>query len=126
MLNKNVLEMSQMVPVGTPVRIINEPYKIGFSNGRVYLEVHEPLNVKDGSLVAKSDKSHLTPEDLQNKYAGFINFLLKHKELENSIQIDKDKAFAVVGAETGIPQEIGVTTTVMPSTDEGQSLDYVQ
>jgi len=126
MLNKNVLEMSQMVPVGTPVRIINEPYKIGFSNGRVYLEVHEPLNVKDGSLVAKSDKSHLTPEDLQNKYAGFINFLLKHKELENSIQIDKDKAFAVVGAETGIPQEIGVTTTVMPSADEGQSLDYVQ
>jgi L,D-transpeptidase ErfK/SrfK len=27
MLNNNVLELSKMVPVGTPVRIINEPYK---------------------------------------------------------------------------------------------------
>ena len=123
MLNKNVLEMAQMVPVGTPVRIINEPYKLGLSGGKVYLEVHEPLNVKDGSLVAVSDKSHLTPEDLQNKYAGFINFLLKHKDLENSIQIDKDKAFPVVGAETGIPEEIGVANSAEPV---GQSLDYVQ
>ena len=81
------------------------------------------LNVKDGSLLAKSDKSHLTPEDLQNKYAGFINFLLKHKDLEKVIQIDKDKAFPVVGAETGIPQEIGVANTTVP---QGQSLDYVQ
>jgi len=107
----------------TPVRIINEPYKLGLSDGKVYLEVHEPLNVKEGSLLAVSDKSHLTPEDLQNKYAAFINFLLKHKDLENSIQIDKDKAFPVVGAETGIPEEIGVANSVEPV---GQSLDYVQ
>ncbi|MQT58219.1 L,D-transpeptidase family protein [Pseudomonas sp. FSL R10-0399] len=123
MLNKNVLELAKMVPVGTPVRIINEPYKLGVSGGKVFLEVHEPLNVKDGSLLAKSDKSHLTQEDLQNKYAGFINFLLKHKDLEKVIQIDKDKAFPVVGAETGIPQEIGVANTTV---QQGESLDYVQ
>ena len=123
MLNQNVLEMSRMVPVGTPVRIINEPYKIGVSGGKVFLEVHEPLNVKDGSLLAVSDKSHLTPEDLQNKYAAFMNFLLKHKALENNIQIDKDKAFPVVGAETGIPAEIGISNSAVVG---GQSLDYVQ
>lgn len=129
MLNKNVLELSTLVPVGTPVRIINEPYKIGVSGGKVYLEVHEPLNVKDGSLVAKSDKSHLTEEDLQTKYVGFMNFLLKHKDLENTVQIDRQKAFPVVGAETGIPAEIGFSTAVPPEgfvKPEGQSLDYVQ
>ena len=132
MLNKNVLQMSQLVPVGTPVRIINEPYKMGVSGGKVYLEVHEPLNVKDGSLLAKSDKSHLTQEDKEQKWAGFMNFVLKHKALEDTIQIDKEKAFPVVVAETGVPAEIGISTAVVPQVPglseepQGQSLDYVQ
>ena len=33
----------QLVPVGTPVRIIHEPFKVGQKNGRVYLEVHQPI-----------------------------------------------------------------------------------
>ena len=93
------------------------------SGGKVFLEVHEPLNVKGGSLLAVSDKSHLTPEDLQSKYAGFMNFLLKHPALENNILIDKDLAFPVVGAETGIPAVIGTSNAGMAT---GQSLDYVQ
>jgi len=32
------------VPVGTPVRIINEPYKVGWMNGALYLEAHQPLS----------------------------------------------------------------------------------
>jgi L,D-transpeptidase ErfK/SrfK len=52
-----------------------------------------------------------------------MNFLLKHKALENNIQIDKDKAFPVVGAETGIPAEIGISNSPVA---DGQSLDYVQ
>jgi L,D-transpeptidase ErfK/SrfK len=31
------------VPVGTPVRLINQPYKVGVSQGQVYLEAHPPL-----------------------------------------------------------------------------------
>ena len=32
------------VPVGTPVRIINEPYKLGWDGGQLYLEAHRPLS----------------------------------------------------------------------------------
>jgi L,D-transpeptidase ErfK/SrfK len=32
-----------MVNIGTPVRIIHEPYKIGFEKGEIYLEAHKPL-----------------------------------------------------------------------------------
>jgi L,D-transpeptidase ErfK/SrfK len=32
-----------LVPVGTPVRIIHEPFKVGEQNGKVYLEVHQPI-----------------------------------------------------------------------------------
>ena len=31
------------VPVGTPVRIINEPYVAGWRDGELYLEAHQPL-----------------------------------------------------------------------------------
>ncbi|KXU37310.1 hypothetical protein AXE65_03715 [Ventosimonas gracilis] len=43
MLNPNVLELASMVKVGTPVRIIDMPYKIGKSGGQFYLEAHAPL-----------------------------------------------------------------------------------
>ncbi|MGH8595763.1 MAG: L,D-transpeptidase family protein [Gammaproteobacteria bacterium] len=32
------------VPVGTPVRLVNQPYKVGLAQGQVYLEVHPPLD----------------------------------------------------------------------------------
>ena len=33
----------ELVPVGTPMRIIHEPFKVGKQNGKVYLEVHQPI-----------------------------------------------------------------------------------
>ncbi|MDJ0807886.1 MAG: L,D-transpeptidase family protein [Gammaproteobacteria bacterium] len=32
------------VPIGTPVRIINQPYKAGWHNGELYVEAHNPLS----------------------------------------------------------------------------------
>jgi L,D-transpeptidase ErfK/SrfK len=31
------------VPVGTPVHILNEPVKVGWASGELYVEVHPPL-----------------------------------------------------------------------------------
>ncbi len=36
----------QSVPLGTPVRIINQPYKAGWRKGSLYLEIHPQLNRK--------------------------------------------------------------------------------
>ncbi len=33
-----------MVSVGTPVNIVNQPYKIGHMGNRIFLEAHRPLN----------------------------------------------------------------------------------
>jgi L,D-transpeptidase ErfK/SrfK len=32
------------IPVNTPIRIINEPYKLGWIDGQLYLEAHQPLS----------------------------------------------------------------------------------
>ena len=121
MFNKNVLQMASMVPVGTPVRIINEPYKIGVSGGKVYLELHQPLNVSDGSLVAVGAPSAASIEELNERYNAVMNAVLKRPDLKDTIQIDRDKAWEVVRAETGVPTEVGFDI----SAPAGQSLDYI-
>lgn len=121
MFNKNVLQMASMVPVGTPVRIINEPYKIGVSGGKVYLELHQPLNVSDGSLVAVGSPSAASIEELNERYNAVMNAVLKRPDLKETIQIDRDKAWEVVRAETGVPTEVGFDI----SAPVGQSLDYI-
>lgn len=93
MLNPNVIELASMAPVGTPVRIINEPYKFGISNGDVYLEAHTPLD----------DQGNLSVVD---KHTEVINILLKQEDLQN-MRLDWDKVRRVVAEETGLPAVIG-------------------
>ena len=92
MLNHNVLKLAGMVAVGTPVRIINEPYKFGRSGGKVYLEAHAPLSDSgDASVV--------------DKHTAVINALLKNDEYAN-LHLDWEMLREVVAAEDGLPVEI--------------------
>ena len=43
MYNNNVTELAAMVPVGTTVRIVNSPVKVGWKGGSMFVEVHEAL-----------------------------------------------------------------------------------
>lgn len=95
MLNHNVLELAKMAPVGTSVRIINEPYKFGMSNGKVYLEAHAPLD------------DHGVPS-VVDKHAAVINALLKRDELAGQMRLDWEVVREVVAAEDGMPIEIAV------------------
>jgi len=92
MLNHNVLQLADMAPVGTPVRIINEPYKFGRSNGKVYLEAHAPLDDAGAPSVV-------------DKHAAVINALLKREEL-GSLRLDWEVVREVVAAEDGLPVKI--------------------
>lgn len=40
----DIEELYYNVPVGTKVRIINEPYKAGWHNGQLFLEAHKPID----------------------------------------------------------------------------------
>lgn len=43
---EDVEDLFSRVKVGTPVRVIDTPYKAGWLNGKVYLEAHVPLQEK--------------------------------------------------------------------------------
>jgi L,D-transpeptidase ErfK/SrfK len=40
---EDIANLFPQVPVGTKVRIINQPYKAGWRDGQLYVEVHPPL-----------------------------------------------------------------------------------
>ena len=103
MLNNNVLELAKMAPVGTKLRIINEPYKFGVSGGKVYLEAHAPLD------------DHGVPSQV-DKHTAVINALLKRDDLVNQLRLDWDVVREVVAAEDGLPVEIAVPDNSLAST----------
>ena len=49
---EHIEELFKMVAVDTPVRLVNQPHKVGWSDGRLYVEVHPPLEATDSSIVA--------------------------------------------------------------------------
>lgn len=44
LLPEDIENLFYRVPVGTPVHIMHEPFKIGWLNGHLYLEAHEPCS----------------------------------------------------------------------------------
>ncbi|HHX6557830.1 TPA: L,D-transpeptidase family protein [Pseudomonas aeruginosa] len=93
MYNADVTHLFSMISVGTSVRIINEPYKFGVSNGKVHLEAHTPLN------------DHGDPS-VVDKHTAVINTLLKRDDLAKRIQLNWDVVREVVASEDGVPVEI--------------------
>lgn len=102
MYNDNVLELAKLVPVGTSVRIINEPYKFGVSGGRAYLEAHTPLD-------AEGQPSG------QDKHSVVVNALVKREDLASHLQVNWDVVRDVVSAEDGLPVEIGAPDPAAPA-----------
>jgi L,D-transpeptidase ErfK/SrfK len=101
MYNDNVLELAKLVPVGTSVRIINEPYKFGVSAGRAYLEAHTPLDAE----------GHPSGQD---KHSVVVNALVKREDLASHLRVNWDVVRDVVSAEDGLPVEIGAPDLAAP------------
>ncbi len=45
--NEDVQELYRHVRTGTPVRVIHQPYKAGYQDGKLYLEAHIPLQLTE-------------------------------------------------------------------------------
>lgn len=88
----NIVELFNTVPVGTPVRVINEPYKVGWEDGQLYLEAHLPL--QEQQVTDGSDNTPLVQA---------INEVIKSQ----AATIDWDKAFSLGQQSMGLPEAIG-------------------
>lgn len=89
---EDIARLFPMVPMGTPVRIINEPYVAGWRDGQLYLEAHQPL-AED----AERWNGSLKPMEqaVASRAAG------------QSVEVSWDRARAVAREARGLPLPIG-------------------
>src|SRR5690606_29707786 len=106
MLNHNVLELAGRVKVGTSVRIIDEPYKFGISQQKVYLEAHTPLG---------SEEKNLT---LMDRHAAVVNTLLQRDEDAGSLRLDWETVREIIAGEDGLPIQIAEQNQALASQEE--------
>ena len=106
MFPEDIEQFFKMVSVNTPVRIVHQPYKMGWQGEHLFMEVHAPLEGQEDR-----DLHSLTN----------ITRALVAATQDRTVAIDWAKAEAAFTQPTGVPQQVvlsNVTTT--------QALDIAQ
>jgi len=101
MYPKDVEQIFQSVAVGTPVYIVNQPYKVGVARDRVYLEVHPHLAEDD--------------DKFRDQFSHVVELIVARTEGRNA-QLNWQQLRDAISAKSGIPVEVG---TIRPEAGEG-------
>lgn len=90
------------VKVGTPVAVINQPYKLGWKAGELYLEAHPTM--QQGRAI--EEKEPLQPSNVD------VRALVTKKAGEEASRVDWATVDKVVREHRGVPVQITNPTTV--------------
>lgn len=96
MYNEDVTKLYPEVSVGTPVYLVNQPVKLGWQGGELYLEASWPLD-EDAGVPAKwgddfLDESDLSDEAIKDIRAKKRTMLVAHLEKTASKLLEKENA----------------------------------
>jgi len=91
MFPEDIKELYGLVPVNTPVRLIDQPYKMGWRGDELFMEVHTPLEGTD----------HADAHSLTN-----ITKLLVAATQDRAVVIDWAKAERTFERASGIPEPV--------------------
>lgn len=95
MFPQDVAALFEMVGPGTPVTIVNQPYKMGWGEGGLYLEAHPPLS---------EEQEDWTATELTRRYVSVTE--------ERRVQVRWDEADAVAELGYGVPEFVSVEGTI--------------
>jgi L,D-transpeptidase ErfK/SrfK len=103
MFPEDIAALFEMVEPGVAVTIVNQPYKLGWGEGGLFLEAHPPL-------VEESEE--WTATELTRLYVNATE--------ERSVQVRWNQAEAVMSSSSGMPEFVSVegTISVAEFTDE--------
>jgi L,D-transpeptidase ErfK/SrfK len=99
---EDIARLFPEVPVGTPVRIVDQPYLVGWLDGQLFLEAHKPLAEN-----AKRWKGSLKP----------MEKVVTQKTRDRPGLIDWNQAQSIAEAELGVPFSIS-----QPEKDAGDKV----
>lgn len=100
LLPEDVATLFELAPVGTKVRIIDEPYKIAWHKGNLYMEAHPPLEASesDDEVEVKTEE-RFKPSSLMQSLTSAIG-------TRGFEQIDWLAAESMAQGTNGLPQGI--------------------
>jgi L,D-transpeptidase ErfK/SrfK len=93
MYPEDVAALFALIPVGTKVRLVNQPVKVAWVDGQLFLEAHPPVDAEGQSI----------EPDLQ-----VLSQLLDQALGTDSAAIHWDLARATLQAASGIPTVVGL------------------
>src|SRR5205814_992402 len=110
MYPEDVAALFALVPIGTPVRLVNEPVKVAWVGGQLLLEAHPPVDAEGQSI----------EPDVQ-----LLSQMLDQALGSNTAAIHWDLARATLAAASGIPTLVGLAAeapaSVPPAASVSQS-----
>lgn len=108
---EDIKSLYQQVKLNTPVRIVNQPYKVGRLEDKIYLEAHPYLEEDT--------------EQFEGNLTSVVEMLINITG-ERGYQVDWDLVKTVIAENNGIPVEIGLVTAEDPEGPEKQEVASVQ
>jgi L,D-transpeptidase ErfK/SrfK len=102
-----------LVPVGTPVRLINEPLKVVWVDGELLLEAHPPVDAEGQSFEPDLDQF----SDLLQKAVGDKTVAI-HWDYAREVLQKANGVIATVGLEADLPQEAPAAAAESPAADQ--------
>jgi len=96
----DVQALFPLVPVGTPVRLINEPIKVAWVDGELLLEAHPPVDAEGQSFEPNVEQF----SDLLQKAVGDTTVAI-HWDYAREVLQKADGVIATVGLEAENPDE---------------------
>jgi L,D-transpeptidase ErfK/SrfK len=91
---EDIEDLFGRVKVGTPVRVIDDPYKAGWLNNKVYLESHVPLEEQ---------------QEVYSKDLAPMRYDIQAVTAHRPAEINWDEANRIAEQQNGIPQTVGVS-----------------
>ncbi len=96
MFPEHIEQIFGLVDVGTQVRIISEPIKVGWAADVLYVEVHPPLE-----------------EESESQLRMRFTTLLRDASRVHGLEIDWPRADAIFAAATGVPTAVPLRATTV-------------
>jgi L,D-transpeptidase ErfK/SrfK len=93
MYPEDIEELFPMVPVGTPVYLVNEPVKMAWVDGQLLIEAHPPIDAEGQSVDPQVEK-----------FAGMLDSALG----ETTVAIHWDLVLEELGRSRGMPVVVGL------------------
>ena len=102
----DVASLFPLIPVGTPVRLINEPVKVAWIDGELLLEAHPPVDAQGQSFEPDIDQL----SDMLRTAVGATTVAI-HWDYAREVLQKADGVIATVGLEAELPAPEAAATT---------------